>query len=241
MKKISILDMAEDLLDDDQPKQRSRSKVAKAGYVTNHQNQPERGSALDALVSETAHALGIAIEELHNWKQDAMVPEDIQKKILMTSVRLKLNPLLGQIDWELNVDGSYEVFIPIDGWISLIHREPTFQGISFNQSPETENGIPIWMECTIYRSNLTNPVTVREYYGELKREHPIWQQMPRRMLRHKTLQQCARLAFGITVPALKIIITLPTTQKLLATHPNQGQPDHKRLLKKKLAMSEFRA
>jgi hypothetical protein len=93
----------------------------------------------------------------------------------------------------------YEIYIPIDGWITMIHRESSFKGLAFDQSSETENGIPIWMECTIYRSDLTHPVTVREYYAELKTEHPIWQQMPRRMLRHKTLQQCARLAFGINM------------------------------------------
>jgi hypothetical protein len=80
----------------------------------------------------------------------------------------------------------------------MIQREPTFRGITFNQSGESENGIPLWLECTIYRSNLMHPITVREYFYELKTEHPAWQQMPRRMMRHKTIQQCARLAFGIS-------------------------------------------
>ena len=43
-------------------------------------------------------------------------------------------------------------------------------------------------------------MTVREYLSEVRTDHTIWQQMPRRMLRHKTLQQCARLAFGIHGP-----------------------------------------
>jgi hypothetical protein len=124
---------------------------------------------------------------------------------------------LGQIDWEANLDGSYEGYIPIDGWISLIHRQPTFQGIHFHQSPETEHEIPIWMECTIYRSDLTHPITVREYYAELKTDHPMWSQMPRRMLRHKTLQQCARLAFGISAPELKIP-KIPTIKKISRSH-----------------------
>ena len=37
----------------------------------------------------------------------------------------------------------------------------------------------------------------------MKTEHAAWQQMPRRMLRHRAMQQCARLAFGITVPECK--------------------------------------
>lgn len=30
-------------------------------------------------------------------------------------------------------------------------------------------------------------------------DHPSWQKMPRRMLRHRVIQQCARVAFGISV------------------------------------------
>jgi hypothetical protein len=122
----------------------------------------------------------------------------------------------------------------------LIHRQPTFQGIAFNQSPETEDGIPIWMECTIYRSDLTHPVTVREYYAELKTEHPMWSQMPNRMLRHKTLQQCARLAFGIAVPEFKTSVPSKSTTK--STFSNTSVPiNHKALLKEKLNMNKFKA
>ncbi len=236
MNKCSILDMPEDLLDEDQYKQRSKSQATQSRHVTNQLNQPESGSTMDALVNETANALGIATEELRHWIQEAALPEAVLKTLMATAKRYQLNPLLGQIDWEANLDGNYEVYIPIDGWIAMIHRQPTFQGIAFDQSPETENGIPIWMECTIYRCDLTHPVTVREYYAELKTEHPIWQQMPRRMLRHKTLQQCVRLAFGINAPELKIPI-MPTIKKEVA-FSDQGKIlcNHKELLKKKLGL-----
>jgi hypothetical protein len=59
---------------------------------------------------------------------------------------------------------------------------------------------PVWMECTIHRSDFAVPMTVREYLSEVRTDHAIWDQMPRRMLRHKTFQQCARLAFGIHGP-----------------------------------------
>jgi hypothetical protein len=45
-------------------------------------------------------------------------------------------------------------------------------------------------------------MTVREYLSEVKTNHPAWQQIPRRMLRYKALQQCARLSFGISTPEL---------------------------------------
>jgi len=79
---------------------------------------------------------------------------------------------MGHIAWEVTPKGDWEIFIPIDGWIALIHREPKFQGIVFDQSNQTENGIPIWMECRIYRSDLTHPISVRGVFLNSKRSIP---------------------------------------------------------------------
>jgi uncharacterized protein YlxP (DUF503 family) len=46
------------------------------------------------------------------------------------------------------------------------------------------------------------PIEVKEYLCEIQTEHSIWKDMPRRMLRHRVLAQCARLAFGISIPEL---------------------------------------
>ncbi len=216
MKKVSILDLTEDLLEEDQPHRPSEP-------------------TLDRLVTEVANTLAISSQELSHWTKEAVASKEVLNLILRTALRLNLNPLLGQIDWELNLDGSYEVYIPIDGWITMIHREPSFKGLTFSQATETEEGIPIWMECSIYRADLIQPVTVREYYAELKTDHPIWIQMPRRMLRHKTLQQCARLAFGISVPELKIPITPPMLEKPGMVYASQSAPDRKAVLRQKLA------
>ena len=106
--------------------------------------------------------------------------------------------------------------------------------MTFCQSIEMDHGIPIWMECSIYRSDLVQPMTVREYFAELKTDHPIWQQMPRRMMRHKTLQQCARLAFGIH------LLELRDRKPIIATAQKSKGAQHvehvsaKQLLKEKL-------
>ncbi len=131
---------------------------------------------------------------------------------------------MGHIAWEVTPKGDWEIYIPIDGWIAMIHREPKFQGIAFDQSSQTEYGIPIWMECRIYRSDLTHPITVREYFSELKTDHLIWAQMPRRMMRHKTLQQCARLAFGISTPDLKGPSTSTALPKMEMHSKIKGAP-----------------
>lgn len=197
MKKDLILDLAEDLIDEDQPSQISKKKTKKE-ILSSPIIVSTGPSNIEELMIEEAKILTVPIDELRNWVEESSLSEELLKTIFRIAKRFKLNPVLGHIAWELDAAGNYEVYIPIDGWIALIHREPSFQGLAFHQSTETENNIPLWMECTIYRSDLTHPVTVREYLVELITDHPMWQAMPRRMLRHKTLQQCARLAFRIS-------------------------------------------
>jgi hypothetical protein len=221
MKELSILDLPEDLLEED------------------HRHRPSE-PILDELVTEVANTLRIVPQELRHWAKEAVAPEEVLKSILRVAKRYQLNPVLGQIDWEVSLDGSYEVYIPIDGWIAMVHREPSFKGLTFSQATETEEGVPLWMECSIYRSDLIQPITVREYYAELKTDHPMWNQMPRRMLRHKTLQQGARLAFGISVPELKIPVTPPMMEKPAILHTNQSAFNGKALLREKIEMNKFR-
>jgi hypothetical protein len=90
------------------------------------------------------------------------------------------------------------VFITIDGWSKLINNHPQYAGMSLRDSTELIDGIPTWMECTIYRNDRILPIVIKEYYEEVKTDHLSWQQMPRRMLRHRVIQQCARLAFNIS-------------------------------------------
>jgi hypothetical protein len=89
-------------------------------------------------------------------------------------------------------------FITIDGWAKLMNQHPQYAGMSLREPTELNNQLPAWMECTIYRNDRILPIVVKEYLDEVMTNHPSWQQMPRRMLRHRVIQQCARLAFGIS-------------------------------------------
>lgn len=202
MKKDLKINLAEDLIGEDESTQiYKRQKMKK--HISHSQIIASIGSSnIQDLIMEVAKILAIPMDELQEWAKESSLPDELLKAILRIAKRFKLNPVFEHIAWERNAEGGYEAYIPIDGWIALIHRKQSFQGLIFHQSTETENGIPIWMECTIYRSDLPHPITVREYYVELKTDHPMWQSMPHRMLRHKTLQQCARLAFGINVPEI---------------------------------------
>ena len=234
MKTVSIADLAEDLWDEPSSKQNYRDHKSKPKTSLTNPKCFDDVPALEQLVTEVASALEVVSDELTHWMSRTSIPAEVMKTILMMAKRLKLNPLLGHIAWELNDENQWDVYIPIDGWIALIHREPSFQGITFSESAHPEEGIPLWMECTIYRNNLAHPITVREYVAELKTDHPMWTQMPRRMLRHKTLQQCARLAFGISVPEIKIPIKTMNSSEKNIFPKNLNNLNPKEILKRKL-------
>lgn len=230
----AILDLAEDLLDDDDAKALSASKKAKRSSPKTKNNGAAPLDDIDCLITDTAKALAIDPHELKNWLNKISASQELQWHLLKLAKQFRLNPILGQLDWDHDPEQGYAIFVTIDGWITLIHREPSFRGVTFQESTEIENGIPIWMECSLYRSDLICPITVREYFIELKTDHPIWAQMPRRMMRHKTLQQCARLAFGIHVPEFSHHQPLANAEKQTKLTQTSPSMPRKQLLMEKL-------
>jgi len=80
--------------------------------------------------------------------------------------------------------------VGVDGWARIINQHPQFDGMDFEQDDES-------CTCIIYRKDRSHPIKVTEYMAECKREGVgPWKSHPRRMLRHKAMIQCARLAFG---------------------------------------------
>jgi hypothetical protein len=148
-------------------------------------------------LNKTAKHLDLEVEELQAWLDlQVMAP----KQTLLTLLRLaranNLDPLKEEVALALYDDCHWQAYITVEGYSKMLNCHPAFDGISFSQSPEKINDIPAWMECTIYRKDRSQPIVVREYFEEVKGEQAIWQKMPRRMLRHRVMQQCARLAMG---------------------------------------------
>ena len=202
-KKLTLLHIREDLLQTDQPA--SSQKLARPEprrSVSTEVNQ-SIGAQIAQLKECLVNNLKIDTIELDNWcVQQETIPIKTLVNLLTHAKRYGLNPILGEISCDYSDELGWQVYLPIDGWITLIQREASFQGMTFTQAETEEQELPIWMECTIYRSDRVVPMTVREYLSEVKTNHPAWQKFPRRMLRYKALQQCARLAFGISVPEL---------------------------------------
>lgn len=161
-------------------------------------------STYEKLLITAVKKLGYTSGELKTWlNQTPNIPEAIKHNALMLISKYELDPFTDEIAINQYDDGQWQAFITIDGWSKLINRHPAFSGISFTESNELIGGVPTWMRCAIYRSDRVVPIEVKEYLCEIQTEHSVWKDMPRRMLRHRVIAQCARLAFGVSVPERK--------------------------------------
>jgi hypothetical protein len=170
--------------------------------------------SLQTAIQNTAEILKIEADDLHLWLDQYLgITPYTQIQLLRLASKYQLDPLSDEINL-LETKEGYLPFITIDGWAKLINQHPQYAGMSLRDSTELIDGIPTWMECTIYRNDRILPIVIKEYFEEVRTDHSSWQQMPRRMLRHRVIQQCARLALGVSLSDL-----------IEKTTPNQTSPD----------------
>ena len=110
--------------------------------------------------------------------------------LLVVSNQYGLNPWTKEIYAFPDSNNGIVPVVGVDGWSRIINNHPQFDGMEFVQDDES-------CTCIIYRKDRTHAIKVTEYMAECKRSNTKpWQSHPRRMLRHKAMIQCARLAFG---------------------------------------------
>jgi phage recombination protein Bet len=117
---------------------------------------------------------------------------------LILAEQYALNPFAREI-YVTRSHGKLLVIVPVDGWVQVINRNSSFDGVDFEyQDDAEEHGGLRAVTCVLYRSTRSRPVRVTEYMAECWRDTGPWKSHPRRMLRHKALIQAARIAFGLT-------------------------------------------
>jgi hypothetical protein len=191
---------------------------------------------LQTAINTLCQTLDLDPEEVQLWlDQHLGVPLYPQVQLLRLANKYRLDPLSDEITLLQKQDKTYQPFITIDGWSKLINEHPQYAGMSLRDSAELIDGIPTWIECTIYRNDRILPVVIKEYLEEVRTDYQSWQQMPRRMLRHRVIQQCARLAFNIS--SRDQIKLKTSTPKELKKSANDKSITQKRtaLLKEKLS------
>ena len=110
--------------------------------------------------------------------------------LLVVANQYALNPWTKEIYAFPDKNNGIVPVVGVDGWSRIINSHPQFDGIEFEQNDES-------CTCIIYRKDRNRPIKVTEWMAECRRSGMgPWQSHPRRMLRHKAMIQCARLAFG---------------------------------------------
>lgn len=145
-------------------------------------------------------------------KDNGPITNEQMMTLLVVAHEYNLNPFTKEI-YAFPDKGGIVPVVGIDGWSRIINEHPQLDGIEFVESENmvkpdhSDKTCFDWVECRIYRKDRTKPVSVKEYLDEVYRP-PFsgkgyevkgpWQSHPKRMLRHKALIQCARIAFGFT-------------------------------------------
>lgn len=124
------------------------------------------------------------------FKGDVEVSNEQMMALLIVAEQHGLNPWTKEIYAFPDRKGIVPV-VGVDGWARIINEHPQFDGMEFAYDKEEQA-----CTCTIYRKDRKHPISVTEYMDECKRETGPWKSHKRRMLRHKSMIQCARVAFG---------------------------------------------
>lgn len=116
--------------------------------------------------------------------------------LLVVAEQYKLNPWTKEIYAFPDRNHGIIPVVGVDGWSRIINSHQQFDGMDFEYGPLNEKNIPEWVECKMHRKDRQHPICVKEFFSEVARDVGPWKSHPRRMLRHKAMIQCARLAFG---------------------------------------------
>ncbi len=150
-------------------------------------------SALTTLTANIAKTFNMGdgsglVETLKATAFKGPVTDSQMTALLIVASQYGLNPFTKEI-YAFPDKGGIVPVVGLDGWSRIINSHPQFDGMDFEQDAES-------CTCVIYRKDRNHPIKVTEWLAECKRNTQPWQSHPRRMLRHKAMIQCARLAFG---------------------------------------------
>ena len=164
-----------------------RSLVVK--FATMYSVEPER-------LLKTLKATAFKAQKPKDGNAAVEITDEQMMALLVVANEYHLNPFTREIYAFPAKGGGIVPIISIDGWIRIINERPELKSIAFDYSPDDAEEDDVWIDCTITRSDRDTPITVREWLRECRQNTQPWDEMPRRMLRHKVLIQCARVAFG---------------------------------------------
>lgn len=137
-----------------------------------------------------------------------VVTDAQMEALLIVAEQYRLNPFTKEL-FAFSDKGAIVPVVSVDGWSRIINENPAMNGLEFRYSDQIVTmprgkPCPEWCEVVIYRRDRERPTVVREYLDEVYQQprgqnggyDGPWQTHTKRFLRHKTLIQGARIAFG---------------------------------------------
>lgn len=151
-------------------------------------------SALATLTNKLAAKLELGegaelIEALKATAFRGQVTDAQMMALMAVANQYGLNPWTKEIYAFPDQHNGIVPVVGVDGWSRIINNHPQFNGIDFQVTDESCTAI-------IWRKDRDHPTSVTEYLSECRRDTKPWKSHPKRMLRHKAMIQCARIAFG---------------------------------------------
>lgn len=131
--------------------------------------------------------------------------------LLIVADQYGLNPFTKEIYAYPDKNKGIIPVVGVDGWSRIMNGHKEYDGINFMPSSETvtmkgSKECPVAMQCIIHRKDRSHPTIITEFMDECYREpfkgkdgyitNGPWQSHPKRLLRHKAMIQCARIAFS---------------------------------------------
>jgi phage recombination protein Bet len=132
------------------------------------------------------------------FKSDREITNEAMMALLIVAETYHLNPFTRELFAYPDKNGGIVPVVSVDGWSRIINDSPQLDGIEFQDGPLDKNNMPEWIECIIHRKDRAHPTRVREYMVECRRDTGPWKSHPRRMLRHRSMMQCGRVAFAFS-------------------------------------------
>lgn len=157
---------------------------------------PAKPSALNLMASRLAVEPSKLFETLKSTVFQKATNEEMLALVAVAN-EYGLNPFLKELYAFPAKGGGIVPIVSVDGWNKMLIRQPDFDGIEF-EMVEKEDGTPYSCTATIYVKGRSRPMKITEYMDECKRNTDPWNNMPRRMLRNRTLCQASRMAFGFS-------------------------------------------
>ncbi len=153
-------------------------------------------SKVEKLSQQLASRLNLGVdgrELVETLKETAFrgqVSDSQMAALLIVAEQYGLNPWTKEIYAFPDRQNGIVPVVGVDGWARILNGNENFDGMEFSQDDES-------CTCKIYRKDRSHPTSVTEYMSECRRDNvQPWKTHPRRMLRHKAMIQCARIAFG---------------------------------------------